>query len=162
RPWFAGIEIAQLGEQELGLGSVAGGLVTAVDLQRIVGHNRRQAVSVVQFPVVDETVVAGGALHGDAEENLRGVLGGLHLDDLAGVDVAAPLDALDEALGLGRRADQLADEPVIGLVLAQRAVKPGRDRLAAAVDVAGAGVVVAQQVVPERQPVLGICLLIVQ
>ena len=57
---------------------------------------------------------------------------------------------------VGLRGDQLADELVVRLVVEQRLVQPGGDLLAAAVDVAGAGVVVAQQVVPERQPVVGV------
>ena len=79
-----------------------------------------------------------------------------NLRHLAGVDSAAPLDALDEALRVRGRADQLADELIVRLVVEQRLVQPGGDLLAAAVDVAGAAVVVAQQIVPEREPVLGV------
>ena len=43
-----------------------------------------------------------------------------------------------------------------GMFVHERAVQPAADLLAAAVDVAGARVVVPQQVVPEREPVLGI------
>src|SRR3989442_875631 len=56
----------------------------------------------------------------------------------------------------GGRGNQLPSEAVVGLVLQQRAVEPGGDLLPAAVDVAGPGVVVAEQVVPEDEPVLGV------
>ena len=49
-----------------------------------------------------------------------------------------------------------------GLFSSERVVEPGGDLLAAAVDVAGAGVVVAQQVVPEREPVVGVRPIFVQ
>ena len=68
---------------------------------------------------------------------------------LAGVDPPAPLDAEAEPFRLGRRTDQLGDEPVVGLVLEQRLVEPPRDLLPAAVDIAGPPVVVPEQVVPE-------------
>src|SRR5262249_21179238 len=121
-----------------------GRLVAAVDLQRPLGDHRRQAVGVVQLPGVDETVVARGALEVGPEEDLRDVLRELQLRHLAGVDVAAPLDALDEPLRLWRRVDQLADELVVGRVVQQRRIEPGGDLLAAAVDVAGALVVIAE------------------
>ncbi len=155
RGW-AGVDRPQLGPEELRHGDLAGRLVAAGDLQRPLGDHGRQAVGVVELPAVDEAVVARGALHVDAEEHLRDVLRELDLADLAGVDPAPPLDALDEPLRLGRRADQLADEPVVGLVVEQRPIEPAGDLLAAAVDVAGAGVVVAEQVVPEGQPVIGV------
>ena len=126
------------------------------DLQRLLGDHGGQAVGVVELPAVDEAVVARGALHVDAEEHLRDVLRELDLAHLAGVDPPPPLDPLDEPLRFRRRADQLADEPVVGLVLEQRLIEPAGDLLAAAVDVAGARVVVAEQVVPEGQPVVGV------
>ncbi|MFO0968575.1 MAG: hypothetical protein U0793_23710 [Gemmataceae bacterium] len=98
--------------------------------------------------------MAGSAGVG-AEEDLRDILRELQLDHLAGVDVAAPLDAPDEAFGVGRRVDQLADELVVRLVVEEGLVEPAADLLAAAVDVARAGVIVAEHVVPEGEPVLG-------
>ena len=59
------------------------------------------------------------------------------------------------ALG-GGWSDQIADELAERLVGQQRVVEPGGDLLPAAVDVAGPFIVVPQQVVPERQPVLGV------
>src|SRR5262249_51147987 len=82
----------------------------------------RQGVSLFQLPLVDEAVVAGGALQVDPEEHLGDVLGKLDLPHLAGVDPAAPLDAIDKSLRIRRGADQLADEPVVGLVVQERPV----------------------------------------
>ncbi len=43
-----------------------------------------------------------------------------------------------------------------GLFVDRGAIEPAGDLLAAAIDVAGAGVIVAEQVIPEGQPVVGI------
>ena len=153
---LGGVDRPQLGPGELRHGDLARRLVAAGHLQRLLGDHGRETVGVDELPAVDEAVVAGGALHIDPEEHLRDVLRELDLADLAGVDPPPPLDPLDEPLRFRRRADQLADEPVVGLVVDQRPIEPAGDRLAAAVDVAGPDVVVAQQVVPEAQPVIGV------
>ena len=78
---------------------LAGRLVALDHLERAVGEDAGQAVGVGQLPVVDEAVVARRALQVHAHEHLRDVLRGLHLRRLAGVDHAAPDDALGEAFG---------------------------------------------------------------
>src|SRR5262249_7523689 len=78
------------------------------------------------------------------------------------VDLAAPLDALRETFRVRVRVDELAGELVERLVLQQRLVEPGGDLLAAAVDVAGALVLVAKQIVPEGEPVVGVSALVVE
>src|SRR4029450_1250652 len=99
-------------------------------------------------PGVDETVVARRALQVRAEEDLRYVLRELQLDDLTGVDLATPPDPLREPLRVRSRADQLADESVVRLVLQQRPVQPRRDLLPPAVNVTRATILVTQHVVP--------------
>src|SRR5205823_1871108 len=104
-------------------------LVAAVDFERTASDHGGERVRIVELPRVDEAVVARRAFHVDAEEDLRDVLRELQLRHLAGVDVAAPLDAADETLSISRRADQLAYELVVGLVVIDGAVEPGRDLL---------------------------------
>jgi hypothetical protein len=104
--------------------------------------------------------VAGGALQVHPEEDLRDVLGRLHGGDHAGVDGTAPEDAAGEALGLGVGVDQLRDKLVVRQIAGEGGVEPAGDLLAPAVDVAGAAIVVAEKVVPEAQPVLGVGLVV--
>ena len=138
----------------------AGELVALGDLERFVTINICEAVGVGELPIINEAVVATGALHVDAHENLRNVLRGLHLRDLAGVDCAAPEDAFGEAFGVFVRMDQLRYELVERFVGLQRAVEPLGDLFAAAVDVTGALVIVAQKIVPKRQPVLRVLFIV--
>ena len=100
--------------------------------------------------------MARGALHVDAEKDLRDILRELQLDNLTRVDGAAPLDAVDEAIAITSRADEFAHHAVVGFVVDERLVQPGADLLAATIDEAGASVIVTEQVVPESEPVLGI------
>ena len=92
--------------------------------ERFVGVDTRQAVGVRQGPVVDETVVARGALEVHAHEDLGDVLRRLHLGRLAGIDHAPPDDAVDEARRRRLGIDQLPHELIEGQVLRQRAVEP--------------------------------------
>ena len=138
------------------VGNLAGRLVALDHLKRLVRVHTRERVGIGQRPVVDEAVVARGALEIHAHENLRDVLGRLHLRFLAGVHHAPPNDALGEPLRVLRRIDQLVHELFIGLVVEKRTVQPAGDLLSPAIDVAGAGVVVAQDVVPKSQPMLGV------
>ena len=107
--------------------------------------------------------MAGIALQVNAEENLRGVLGGLNGGSLAGVHGAAPVDAQEEAIGvvLGARVEQLPHHVVVMDVRFQRVEEPFGNALAAC----GFGeivdaFVVAEQVVPERDPVFGVLLVV--
>src|SRR5439155_1261310 len=54
------------------------------------------------------------------------------------------------------RIDQLTNELIEGHVFGQRRVEPAGDLLAPAIDVTRAAIIVAQGVVPERQPMLGV------
>ena len=155
-PWAATGLWNRARQEELGPGGLAGRFVAAVLGERLVGDHGRQPVGVVELPVVDEAVVAGGTLEVRPEEHLPHVLGELQLDHLAGVHLAAPLDPFDETLGLGRRRDLLADELVVRLVVEKRLVQPAGDLLPPAVDVPGCLVLVAEQVIPEREPVIGV------
>ena len=150
------VHLAQLGEEPTRLRGLAHGLVAAVEFQFAGRVNRGEPVGLLEFPAVDEAVVAGGALEVDAEEALAHGLGELNLRGRARADIAAPLDAGGEALALGRVGDELAGELVVRPVLDERAIKPLGDLLAPAGDETGAGVVVAEKVVPEREPVLGV------
>src|SRR5262245_49433132 len=100
--------------------------------------------------------MARGALQVGSEKHLTDVLRELKLDDLTGVNLTAPLDPLRESFRIRVRIDQLAGELVERLVIQQRLVEPGGNLLASAVDVAGALVLVAQEVVPEGEPVIAV------
>ena len=80
----------------------------------------------------------------------------LQLGDLARAHRAAPDDALGEAFAIGGRRHEFAREAVIRLVREQGQIEPAGDLLATTVDVAGAGVIIAEQVVPEHHPVVGV------
>jgi hypothetical protein len=151
-----GVDLPQLGEEPARRRGLAHGLVAAVNLHLARRVNRGQPVGFLQLPAVNETVVARRALEVDAEEALADGLRELNFRGRARAHVAAPADAGGEALALRRVGNQLARKLVVGLVLNERAVEPLGDLRAPAGDEAGAGVVVAEQVVPERQPVLGV------
>src|SRR5262249_50298127 len=97
-----------------------------------------------------------------SEKDLSDILSELQLDDLARVDLAAPPDALRETFRLRVRVDEFARELVERFVFQQRFVKPCGDLLAPAVDVACALVFVAEQVVPEGEPVVGVSALVIE
>ena len=61
-----------------------------------------------------------------------------------------------------RGIDERGDEAVVRHVVRQRRVQPGADLLASAVDIAGAAIVVAQQVVPEAEPVFGVTAIVIK
>ena len=63
---------------------------------------------------------------------------------------------LREALGIGRRVDQFRHELVVRHVGEQGRVEPMGDLLASPVNVARAFVIIAQQVIPEAEPMLGV------
>ena len=121
-----------------------------------VGVDVGQRIGIRKLPVVDETVVARGALHVDAHENLRDALRGLHRRNLAGVDDPAPDNSFREPLGLRSRIDQLRHKGVIRHIRLERGKEPLGDLFAPAVDVSGAFVIVAQHVIPKREPMLGV------
>lgn len=151
-----GVDGAEGIEEELGVHFFAGGFIAAEHLEGFSGEDGGHAVGVHEFPVVDEAIVTGGALHVFAEEDLGDVLRELDFGNLGGVDIAAPFDALDETLGSAGGVHEFADELIVGFVFGECLVEPAGDLLAASVDEAGAGVVVAQEVVPESHPVVGV------
>ena len=55
---LARIDRTQLRKHELGLCGSPGRLVATKDFERLFGDDRRQAVGVVELPIVDETIVA--------------------------------------------------------------------------------------------------------
>ena len=121
-----GIDVAQLGIEELQRGPLAGRLVAPHHFQRAVGVDPGEPVGVREGEVVDEAVVAGSAFEVHAHKHLRDVLRGLHLRGLAGVDHAAPHDAFAEPGRFRRGIDQLRDKAVVGHVRRQRGVQPLR------------------------------------
>ncbi len=148
----------QIAKQEPGLGVLPLRDIAAVQLQRrFVREEARQRIRVLQLPLADEAVVAGVALEIDAEKDLRRILRGLHRRRLTGADDAAPVDADEEARGiLGRdRIQQARHETVVAQVRFERREQPFRDALArCGFRVVVDAFVVAQQIVPERDPVL--------
>ena len=155
-PWGRWINLPKLIEQPAGGRHAAGRLFTAVKFQRRFGCNRSEVIGLLKCPAINEGVVAAGAFQVDAEKGLADVLGELDRHCLAGVDRTSPDDAIDKAPGFIGRSNQFPDELVKRLVLDQRPVQPARDLSPATRDKAGAGVVVAKQVIPERQPVLAV------
>ena len=151
-----GIDGSQLGIHEPECGVLSGGFVAPGHFQFFIGVNSRQSIGIGQRPVVDKTVMARCALQVHAHENLRDILRGLHLRHLAGIDRAAPDNPLGEALGFRFWIDEFRDEPVEGQVGGQRGIEPSGDLFAAAVDVACPAIIISQQIVPKRQPMLGI------
>ena len=98
--------------------------------------------------------MARRALHIDAQEDLADRLRELHLPHLARIHIATPLDAIDKALALTARSHQFPRELIEALVAHQRLIQPVRDLLPPTVDVTRAHIVIAQQIIPHRQPVL--------
>ena len=138
-----GVDGAEGIEEEFGVHFFTGGFIAAEHLEGFSGEDGGHAVGVLEFPVIDEAIVAGGALHVFAEEDLGDVLRELDFGNLRGVDIAAPFDALDETLGSAGGVHEFADELIVGFVLGECLVEPAGDLLAASIDEAGAGVVVA-------------------
>ena len=151
-----GVHLTEFGKEPARLRGLADGLVAAVNFHFARRVNRRESVSLLQLPTVNKTVVARRALEVDAEKTLADGLRELNLRRRARAHVAAPFDARREALALRRVGDQLARELVVGLVLDERAIEPLGDLLSPAGDKAGAGIIVAEQVVPKREPMLGV------
>ena len=150
------VDLAEFRKGPGGGSSLAGRDVAAHELHRMVRVDGGEAVGVAQLPPVDEAVVTGGALHIDTQERLRDALGILELRHLGGAHGTSPDDALREPLTVRRRRDEFARELVVRLVGQQRDVEPVGDLLAPPVDVTRAGIIVAQEVVPKRHPVVGV------
>ena len=70
--------------------------------------------------------------------------------------LSAPLDPIDETCGIALAHDQFAGHYIVSLVRPQRIVQPGGDLLATTGDETGPGIVVAQQIIPESQPMIGV------
>ena len=135
---------------------LAGRLIAPEHLHGLVRINAGQSVRVGESPVIDEAVVAGGALKINPEEDLGDILGRLHLGDLACIDHTTPDDPLGKSFGFIGRIDQLGHELVVGHVVGQRGEEPITDLFPSTVNVASPAVVIAKGVVPKRQPMLGI------
>ena len=154
--WRAG----QLREEEAGLRIFLLRYVTPIQLQcRLRREVRGERVGIVQLPLADEAVVAGIALEVYAEEDLRGVLRSLHPRLYRGAGLAAPVDTDQEAVGIRRpgRFEQPRDEAVVGQVGDECGVQPGRDALAPrGLREITDPVLVAEQIVPERDPVVSV------
>ena len=142
------------------LADLPGGFVALGDFQRAIGVDARETVRIFERVFVDKTVVARGTLQIHAEKHLRDAVRRLHRRHHAGVDGAPPRNAVGKALGLGAGIDELRDEHVVGQIPRERRVEPVGDRFAPAIDVAGAFIIVSQEVVPKRQPVLGVALVV--
>ena len=156
------VDRPELLEWPAGGGESASRLVAAEELEGVRGHHRREIVGLLKLPAVDEAVVAARALEIDPQERLPDVLRELDRHGLARIDLTAPHDPVDEAArGVGG-GHELADEPVVGNVVDEGPVEPGGDLLAATGDEAGAGVVVAEKIVPKRHPVLGASEIVVE
>ena len=142
------------------LADLPGGFVALGNFQRAIGVDARETVRIFERVFVDKTVVARGTLQIHAEKHLRDAVRRLHRRHHAGVDGAPPRNAVGKALGLGAGIDELRDEHVVGQIPRERRVEPVGDRFAPAIDVAGAFIVVSQEVIPKRQPVLGVALVV--
>ena len=108
--------------------------VTAIQPEPGLGREEAgERVRILQLPLADEAVVAGVALQVDAQEDLRGVLRGLHPGRDRGARLAAPVHADEEPLGIGRerRVDQFVDELIVGQVRLERWIQPIRNALSA-------------------------------
>ncbi len=75
--------------------------------------------------------MAGIAFQVDAEENLRGVLGGLHGGRLAGADGAAPVDADEETSRVGGRGgiEELGDKLIVRKIVLQAPLRANVEML---------------------------------
>ena len=83
-------------------------------------------------------------------------MGELDRHQLSGAHLAAPFDAFAEALAAFRGGNEFPDKLIIRFILQQGLIQPRTDLLPPAIDITGAGIIVAEEVVPERQPMLGI------
>ena len=150
------VDLPQFGEQPGGLGLATGRLVAPVDFERRGRVGGGDGVGLVEFPAVDEAIVARGTFQVDAQEGLRDVLGILDLHRLAAVHLAAPANAHGKTVRLAVGGDQFGDHAVVRFVFGQGLVKPGGDLFPTAGDEPGAAVIVSKQVIPEGQPMLGV------
>ena len=153
---LAGVDLAKFRKRPGGDGGLAGRNVAAYQLHRMVRINRGEAIGVAQLPSVHEAIVAGGALHVDAQERLRDALRILEFGRLSGAHGTTPDDAFRETFAVRGGRDELAGKDVVGFIGQQRDVEPVGDLLTAAVDVTSPGVIVAQEVVPEDHPMVGV------
>ena len=151
------VDLAQFGKEPRCFGLPTDRLVTAMNFQRSLREDGCEAIGFVERPTVNEAVVTGRTLQVDPEERLTHTLSELNLDGLSRTDLTAPSNSFTEAstLGSGRR-DQFPRELIVGLVRHERLIKPLRDLLPPAGNEARPGVVVPQQIIPKRQPVLGV------
>ncbi len=155
-----GWNTAQFGKQEGRLRVFVPGHVTAEQLQpRFRREEGGQRVGILQLPAAHEAVVTGIALEIHSQEDLRGVLGGLHPRLHGRTRFSPPVHARKETLRTsGRdRIKERCHEAVVGQVLAERREQPVRDALPASVlGKVGDAVFIPQQIVPERHPAFGV------
>ena len=157
-----GIHRSEFGKEELQRRHLPGGFVAQDHFESAIGINARQAIGIAQFPIINERVMAGGALQVHPHEHLSNVLGGLKRRRHGCVDRAAPDNALGKAFAPVDRIDQLPDELVVRLVVEQGLIEPGADLLATAINVPGSLIVIAKEIVPEAQPVLGVARFVIE
>ena len=150
----AGSHPAQLRVEKLYRRLAARGGVAAVHLQVALGKETRHSPGVGQLPVADEAVVAGVALQVHSQEYLGAVLRRLHRRRLARTHRAPPVHPYQESgrILFSRGVQQRSHKTIVRKVLFERAQQPRGDRFARAV--INHPFVVAQQIVPERDPVL--------
>ena len=131
--------------------------IAAKQLQGFLGINCGQAVGFSQSPTIDKAVVTGSALHVDAKKRLRNVLRKLDWKTLSDANGPAPFDSINKtgAFRIGR-SDQFTHHGVEGFVLPQGFIEPAADLLTTTCNKTRAIIVVAQQVIPECKPVLGV------
>src|SRR5262249_22033663 len=98
------------------------------------------------------------------EENLGHRLRCLNFAALAFVHGAAPFDAVGKPLAAAPcgGTHQLMDKSIVGFVFVESRIQPAGDLLAAPVNETGPVVSVAEQVIPEGEPVSGIGLAIIK
>ena len=157
-----GIHRSEFGKEELQRRHLPGGFVAQDHFESAIGIDAGQSVGVAELPVIDERIMARGALEVHSHEHLSNVLGGLKRRRHGCVDRAAPDNALGKALAPVDRIDQLPDELIVRLVVEQGLIEPGADLLATAIDVPGSLIVIAKEIVPEAQPVLGVARFVIQ
>ena len=152
-----GIDLADFRKQPCGLRFASEWFVAAMDFRRRRGIDRRKSPGFIQFPAINETVMARSAFQIDPEERLRDALRKLDFHGLSGTDFSAPANSIDVALaGRSWWCNQFPGELIKGFILQQCLIEPPTDLLSTTCDEPCSTVVVTQQIIEERQPVIGV------
>ena len=157
-----GIHRPQFGKEKLQRSHFPSGFVAQDHFESAIGVDAGQSVGVAELPVIDERIMARGALEVHSHEHLSNVLSGLERWRHGRIDRAPPDNALGKAFAPVHRIDQLCHELVVRLVVEQGLIKPGTDLFAATIDVPGSRIVIAKKIVPEAQPVLGVARFVIK